>query len=257
MEIGDGANNLFEHFERGSLGNKIPMHVSCRMNLMSLVRPLPPKEVVVDSDPRKVPARKPSVNDAINIAKSRRFLRMVDKFKKKFFAKSSEKSRLCKRAEVMKLAKQVAGDRQPLPLDKDTVEGVAAALKEAGLRSGQQYMTELKLMHVEAGFDVEPWLKRSLDLRKKSLERERGPVVRAAEVGLDKTRIDEPVPMGPRQKGAPVTAVQMFVWAALWMLREIEVRNMKAGHVRLCSSERSITIWLPISKCDQQGLGVR
>ena len=130
---------------------------------------------------------------------------------------------------------------------------MAAALKEAGLRSGQQYMIELKLTHMEAGFNVEPWPKRSLDL---CLERERGRVARAAEVRLDKMRDDEPVLMGPREKGTPVAAVQMFVWAAVWMLRQIEMRNMKVGHVTLRSPERTITIWLPISKCDQQGLRV-
>ena len=88
-------------------------------------------------------------------------------------------------------------------------------------------------MHIEAGFDVEPWLTRSLDLCKKSLERERGAVVRAAEVRLDKMKADEPTLLGPRQKGAPVTAVRMFILAAVWMLQEIEVRNMKVGHVRL------------------------
>ena len=46
---------------------------------------------------------KPSAKDALGIAKSRRFLVVVDKFKKKFFAKSAEKSRRCKRSEVLKL----------------------------------------------------------------------------------------------------------------------------------------------------------
>ena len=88
----------------------------------------------------------------------------------------------------MKLARQAAGTNQPLPLSRDTVEGVAAALKEAGLKSGQQYMTDLKLMYmklVSICFDVEAWLKRSFGLCKKSLERERGPVTRAMEVKVE------------------------------------------------------------------------
>ena len=47
---------------------------------------------------------------------------------------------------------------------------MAAALKEAGLKSGQQYMAELKLLHIEAVYDVEAWRKRTFDLSKKSLE---------------------------------------------------------------------------------------
>jgi len=43
---------------------------------------------------------------------------------------------------------------------------------------------ELKLMHVEAGYEIEAWLKRTLDLCKKALERSRGPTIRAAEVKI-------------------------------------------------------------------------
>ena len=50
-----------------------------------------------------------------------------------------------------------------LPLSRATVEGVAAALKEAGMNAGTQYLTELKLLHVEAGFEIEAWLKRTMD----------------------------------------------------------------------------------------------
>ena len=32
---------------------------------------------------------------------------------------------------------------------------------------------------------------------------------------------------------------------------------MKLGHVRLRAQEKAVTIWLPISKCDQQGLGIK
>ena len=80
---------------------KIPMHISNGMSLMNLVRQLrPQKEVEAVQEPTgRRQATKPSVQDAISIAKSRRFLRVVDKFKKKFFAKSSEKSRLCKRTD--------------------------------------------------------------------------------------------------------------------------------------------------------------
>jgi hypothetical protein len=37
-------------------------------------------------------------------------------------------------------------------------------------------------MHVEAGYEVEAWLKRTFDLSRKALDRLRGPPVRAAEV---------------------------------------------------------------------------
>eukprot|EP00435_Cladocopium_sp_Y103_P033500 s818_g8.t1 len=199
---------------------------------------------------------KGSVKDAIDIAKGKGFAKVVDKFKRKFFAASSERSRMCKRSEVMQLAREVAGNKRPLPLDRGIIEGVAAALKEAGLKSGQQYMTELKLLHVEAGYEIDAGLKRTLDLCKRSLERERGPVTRAAEVKVE-TFVSLPPPESGLRKGTPEMASAMFLWAAIWMLREIEVRNMKVNHVRLRQAERAITICLPISKCDQLGLGIR
>lgn len=70
-----------------------------------------------------------------------------------------------------------------LPLSKEVVESVAAALKESGMKSGSQYLLELKLMHIEAGYEVEAWLKRTFDLCKKALERLRGAPPCAADCG--------------------------------------------------------------------------
>ena len=84
-------------------------------------------------------------------------------------------SKISRRKEVLRLARAVAGTNVVVPLARDTVEGVAAALKEAQMRSGAQYLAELKLLHIEAGFEVEAWLKRAFDLCRKSLERDRGP----------------------------------------------------------------------------------
>ena len=82
------------------------------------------------------------------------------------------------------------------------------------MKSGPQYLVELKLMHVEAGYEVEAWLKRTLDLCKKALERSRGPVNRAAEVRV-----------------------------ALWKLEELEANALGRGissspQARLCMGDR-------------------
>ena len=80
-----------------------------------------------------------------------------------------------------------------MPLSKDLVESVSAALKEAGLKSAAQYLAELRLMHIEAGYEVESWLKRTFDLCRKALERNAGPTLRAVEVkleGLDTRKLD-------------------------------------------------------------------
>ena len=65
-----------------------------------------------------------------------------------------------------------------VPLTSSLVQAVAAALKEAGFKSGAQYLLELKLIHIEAGFDLGDHLKRTFDLCRKALERNKGPVRR-------------------------------------------------------------------------------
>ena len=40
------------------------------------------------------------------------------------------------------------------PLSIETVEKVAAAIKAVGWPSGDQYINELKLLHIEAGWEV-------------------------------------------------------------------------------------------------------
>ena len=199
--------------------------------------------------PRTIETTKASVAKAIKIAKSPSFGRILGSFRKRFHAASARVSRDCKRAEVLRLAKEVANDQKVLPLSKSTVEGVAAALKEAGMKAGTQYLTELKLLHVEAGFEVEAWLKRTLDQCRKGLERDKGPTTQAVEVRVDSWE--------SRRKGSPANPGLMFLWASIWMLREIEVRNMKIRDVLRNDKDRWTAIWLPTSKGDQQGSGIR
>ena len=148
--------------------------------LLALVRPKPggelPEGPVELNQNHGQAKRGGSVAEAIRISKMGSFQRRVAAFRGKFFAATSARARASKRAEIIKLAKAVRGSNEILPLNKTLVEGVAAALKESGMKSGPQYLVELKLMHVEAGYEVEAWLKRTLDLCKKALERARGPV---------------------------------------------------------------------------------
>ena len=143
-----------------------------------------------------------------------------------------------------------------LPLSKEVVESVAAALKESGMKSGSQYLLELKLMHIEAGYEVEAWLKRTFDLCKKALERLRGPPPCAAEVRVGMW-CHEKLEARAVGKGLAEVPNLAFAWASLWMLKEIEVRKMKIQDITFPGEEKWVTIWLPTSKCDQEGRGVR
>lgn len=87
---------------------------------------------------------------------------------------------------------------------------VAADLKAANLASADQYLNELKLMHVEeAGFSLEAWLARTFQLCKKSASRDRGPVKRAPEVTLDEAELQ----VIPDSTGV---AVPLAAWAYAW-----------------------------------------
>eukprot|EP00435_Cladocopium_sp_Y103_P070826 s648_g36.t1 len=134
----------------------------------------------------------------------------------------------------MKLARAVSQGQPVLPLSRDTVEGVAAALKEAGMRSGSQYLAELRLIHVEAGYEVQAWLKRAFDLCRSGLDRERGPVKRAREVRVESEAVDK-LKKTCHKRACPQHGGLMFLWACIWMLREIEARNMKLKDVRTLS----------------------
>ena len=131
--------------------------------------------------PRADGRRKGSMEKAFEIASnSSDFRKAVEGLTKNFWAKSTTAVKRSRRQEVLKLAEMVMGRLPVFPLTKGGVEGVAAALKAAELASGDQYLNELKLMHVEAGHPIEAWLMRVLALCKKSLTRNRGPVKKSA-----------------------------------------------------------------------------
>ena len=192
---------------------------------------------------------------ALIVARSSNFDAVVHKFKKQYFSESSRKSRESKREVVAELAKTVKGSNRFLPLNKDTVEGVSAAMREVGMKSGSQYLTELRLMHIEAGYEMHAWLERVFDLCKKGLEREKGPTKRAAAVKLEDVNWNQR-DLKVHKKGWPIRPFRAFLWAAIWMLREIELRNMRTKHVKVRDSKKEVSIVLPLSKCDQQGEGV-
>ena len=172
-------------------------------------------------------------------------------------AKSSRAAQKSKREQVLAMARISLAKSGPVfPLQLDTIEDVAAAIKAGGWTSGDQYLNELKLMHVEAGFEVSLQMSKLLVDCKRSIKRNRGPVRRAPEVKVDD--VEQLKWMlcckGPKRTTRPALS---YAWAVAWMLREIEVSAMRWRDVTTCEMGRRITIFIPLSKCDQQGLGVR
>lgn len=76
--------------------------------------------------------------------------RAVRALERAFHANSSRTAQCRKRIDVEHLARLAQGEKPIYPLRP--VLGVAAALKAAAFRSADQYLGELRLGHVEAGF---------------------------------------------------------------------------------------------------------
>eukprot|EP00435_Cladocopium_sp_Y103_P023223 s1108_g5.t1 len=195
---------------------------------------------------------------AFQVAKSVHELRSaVDVLKGNFWAASSRASREVKRADVLKLAGLVASEEIDIfPLCQKTVEGVAACLKAANMKSGDQYLNELKLLHVEEGYDLPPWLVRTFSLCKKSLIRNKGPVKRALEAKVEDISEDFWQLTGEQFENG-VNSALIYAWAMIWMLREIEASECKWEHVHTDKQLRKISLSIPISKMDQGARGVK
>ena len=155
-----------------------------------------------------------------------------------FWAASSRASRDVKRAEVRKLAKLVTRGRETVfPLSQEAVEGV-------------------KLMHVEEGFELPPWLNRVFSLCKKALLRNRGPTKKAGEAKLEDVSEDLWVQRGGKFEGKMNPALA-YAWACLWMLREIEASACKWEHAQAEEQARTVSLTIPVSKMDQGAKGVK
>ena len=175
---------------------------------------------------------------------------------KDFTSNSSRRAKETKRVEVLRLASTVAEAGRPLPLSVDVVEKVSAAMKAAGFKSGQQYLAELRLAHIEAGFELGPGLVRSFTQCKRALERGSGPVRRAPEVRATQLIAHRPK-TGRNASKLLMLPDLSYLWAMTWMLREIELREIRWEHLTVKEGDRLVTLRIHKSKTDQAGLGVR
>ena len=101
-------------------------------------------------------------------------------------AKTSRASQRTKREQVLMVAQEACGlNKRVFPLATETVEKVAAAIKAVSWASGDQYINELKLMHIEAGWEVCQHLNKWMADCERSLKRKRGPAKRDPEYKLE------------------------------------------------------------------------
>ena len=175
-------------------------------------------------------------------------------FRRKFLAAGTLLAKNAKRRKITDLL-NAACDGEHFPLHQESILAVATALDEAKLQSGDQYIHELKLMHIEAGHDWSAPLERQLFLCKKALKRHRGPEVRAKELqisDLDANTWEEKC----TSKGAYVRPAWMYGIAVAWMLRACEVTELRMGDLDVSFDDKKVGLKIRKSKTDQAAKGV-
>lgn len=177
-------------------------------------------------------------------------------FKRRFLAFNTMQARNSKRRKVMEIMVNLVGHENPFPVDQELLVGVGAALDEAQLQSGDQYAHEVKLMHLEAGFDWRAPLERQLYLVKNALKRHKGPEVRANECKVEDLS-EEVWKKKVRTGVSHAMPAWSYAFACIWMLRAAEAFKIKVMDVEMNEEQRLVRLFIPSSKTDQRGSGVK
>ena len=113
---------------------------------------------------------------------------------------------------------------------------IAAVLGETNIRSADQYLAEVELLQLEQGITWSDVLDRQLTMVKRALKRDTGPEHRAKEVKPDSIR--DVWERRNKEKGVPNRVAWCYAWANLWMLRCVELVNLKVEDVTLIYSHK-------------------
>ena len=139
----------------------------------------------------------------------------------------------------------------------DVVHAVGATLRAGGYRSAGCVLSQMSVDAERAGIVITPAARRALADAARSCRRGLGPPLRA--MALDFARFEhlpgDPTAWAPGGPAAPRNALIVAGW---WMLREVEVANLRASCVAVAQGRcPSVALTLPASKADQAGVGVQ
>ena len=179
----------------------------------------------------------------------------LSEFDQDVYAQSSQASTASRIRTITSILQHWGFDYPPL--DAERVRVLAAVCKKGKMRSAAQLLSTAKVHAERMNCHLSPATLQALRDAKRSCERGMGPPKRAEGLPLEELHrlpdADEPfVPGGPC---APKRALICGVW---WLAREMELSTARASLLsfRLCE-ERLVAAWcLPVSKTDQQALGV-
>lgn len=171
------------------------------------------------SQPNSHKTKKLNWDGITNAVASKEWRRQaVSKLRDKMFAKSTLASKASKRRRLGEILSKVKGEEDFFPLAAEELELVGAILSECNLKSGEQYINEVKLMQLEAGWSWDEVLERQLAMVKRALRRDVGPDRRAIEVKPEEVVVEDPSVTAKIAKDAPAFPKMAYVFAAVWML---------------------------------------
>ena len=173
---------------------------------------------------------------------------------KNFFANSSKASKESKWNTVTRILSSRPGGWNAR-LEIEDMKDLADAMQTAGYKSGVGYLVEAKMRHLENGGAWEPRHERVFKLCKTALDRTKGPKKKALEVPY--TERQPPPLKGLRWKTGVKFAYELFIFATIWMMREIELALMTVKDILFDHINKKVTVTWRNSKQDKTGEGVR
>ncbi len=175
---------------------------------------------------------------------------------KYFNANSSKDSKDAKKRTTLKIIEELTGQGRAMPLNVDLLLNFASALKEGGYTAGDGYLIEAKLLHIEEGHGWNEQLDRCYKQCKRALARGKGPRKKAPEIQTE--RRERPLkPQWNKQGSLVKFGVDLFIFAMIWMLREIELAAMNVSDVLIDYMSKKVTVTIRTSKMDAEAKGVR
>ena len=195
---------------------------------------------------------RPNVNKIVVSMKKRynNHMKAKEKLEKDFSANSSRAPQLSRRTTVAKFLNQRFGKDKWIPADEEVVKELAAILKEAGYKSAKLYLTELKMIHLEAGHEWSGHLHRILQQCKSAATRGQGPKKKAVEVPEDvwaqnyEDKINKKVKI--------IEAQRLFALGVQWMMREIEIADLTLENVNFNFRDKTVSLTWDTSKTDPE-----
>ena len=141
-----------------------------------------------------------------------------------------------------------------IPVSVEHIAAVGAVMKYYGYRSFAQYASRARELQIRCGF---AWTDaHALEAKHgdRSVTRGQGPPRQSAPLPVNQVQA---LVLGkePLVKGGLLNPVGAFVFAASFMLREVELAYARYHHMRLDKHEGTVTIELPVGKTDPCALG--